>query len=102
MHVNHCPICEENFLTGDAMRDHIEVAHENDNQNDQSADYFSNLTIDGFPCDGLIVSTVQDFNSVSAHPDKQSSMKRSKNLSVTFVGAVPDMITNIKKRNKGN
>ena len=102
VHVNHCPICEENFLTGDAMRDHIEVAHENDNQNDQSADYFSNLTIDGFPCDGLIVSTVQDFNSVSAHPDKQSSMKRSKKLLVAFVGAVPDMITNIKKRNKGN
>ena len=84
------------------MRDHREVVHENDNQNDQSADNFSNLTIGGFPCDGWIVSTVQDFNSVSTHPDKQSSMKTSKKLLVAFVGAVLDMITNIKKRNKGN
>ena len=102
-HTNLCPICEENFIYGDAMREHVSVAHENQgsHQGEQQEDEeFMDWTFDGYPCNGLIVETLPEY--VSFRPEKHSSVNSAKKVSVTFVGNVDDKIVNkIRKRKIG-
>ena len=75
-HNNPCPICEKSFTMGDDMRKHVVDDHGNQNENMDGEYDYNNQTIDGFPCDGLVVETLeQDFSDLHDCPDKQSSMK---------------------------
>ena len=61
---------------GDDMRQHIVDDHGNQNENMDGEYDYNDQTIDGFPCDGLVVETLeQDFSDLHDCPDKQSSMK---------------------------
>jgi hypothetical protein len=72
----------------------------NDEQNDEY-DYF-NHTIDGFPCAGLVVETLnQDFTVLQNCPEKQSSMKSPNNIYVSFAEYGLERIVDKRKRNKG-
>ena len=82
VHYNPCPMCEENFTWGNAMRKHIVDEHGNDEEHhhnddlDDNDDWF-NLTIDGVPCDGLVFEEIIDANdfTLNVHPEKKSSRK---------------------------